>query len=134
MKRVLFLDQDNSCLSQMAEAFTRRFGKKIVEARSAGTARASKVDEMAMASLRERGFDTEECRSKGLEELKGEEFDLCVDFGCWDDKYSRLVSCKERRSWEDISSLQKKQYSDYRRIREEIGMRVMALLREFRGN
>ncbi len=132
MKRILFLDRDNACLSQMAETFTKRFGREVVDAHSAGTEHASEVDGTAMAVLRERGLEVKDCRSKNLEELKGGEFDLCVDFGCWEDRYAGLVSCKERRSWDDISSPQDQKYSNYRRVREEVGGRVMALLREFR--
>jgi arsenate reductase len=134
MKKVLFIDRDNDCLGQIAEAFARRFGKELVEARSAGTAHAQTVDEMTKAVLKERGFDIQGCRTKGLETLKGEEFDICIDFGCWDDECSNLVSCNERRSWDTISYPINEQYAEYRKLREEIGMKVMTLFRELRGN
>ena len=56
MKRVLFICEDNSCRSLMAEAFVARFGRGVIDAWSAGIAPANESDRIANAVMSYRGF------------------------------------------------------------------------------
>ncbi len=134
MKKVLFVCRDNSCLSQMAEAFAARFGKGVIGARSAGISPAREGDRMARAALKERGFENGDFEPRGLDSLRGETFDLCVHFGCPEADIPLTSSGGMRLDWGDIADPRGKPYAAYRKAREEIGARVMGLIRQFRGN
>jgi len=133
MKKVLFVCRDNSCLSQMAEAFAARFGKGIIDARSAGIHPAPAGDLMAKAAMRERGFAVGECTPRGLDSLRDVTFDLCVHFGCPEADLPAALCAEGRLDWGDIADPTGRPYAAYRKAREEIGARVLALIRQSRG-
>jgi protein-tyrosine-phosphatase len=116
----------------MAEAFVARFGKGVIAAGSAGVAPAKEADEMATAVMRERGFAIGKIIPRGLDSLRGETIDLCVHFGCPEACLSIAASAGDRRDWGDIDDPRGKPYAVYRKVREEIGVRVMGLIREMR--
>lgn len=132
MKRVLFICEDNSCLSLMAEAFAARFGNGVIDAASAGIAPARESDRMAAAIMRERGFAVGDAAPKGLDSVSGKAVDLVVHFGCPEANLPASAS-GERLDWGDVADPRGKSYAAYRKAREEIGARVMALIREARG-
>ena len=75
--RVLFLCVHNSARSQMAEGLLRSMAGGAVEVRSAGLeARGVRPD--AVTVMRELGLDISGQRSKSVEELAGEPFDIVV--------------------------------------------------------
>ena len=57
MKKVLFVCVENSCRSQMAEAFLKIRGKGLWEGYSAGSNASGKIDEKAVKAMREVGYD-----------------------------------------------------------------------------
>lgn len=77
MKKVLVLCTGNSCRSIMAEAL---INAKLegVEAKSSGVRASGKVNEHAKKLLEEKGIWREEYRSKTLDTLLDEDFDLVV--------------------------------------------------------
>jgi arsenate reductase len=75
--RVLFLCTHNSARSQMAEAILRALGGERYEAASAGT-EVTRVHPLAAAEMARRGIDTRGQRSKHLDELRGERFDIVI--------------------------------------------------------
>jgi len=75
--RVLFLCTHNSARSQMAEAILRALGGERYEAASAGT-EVTRVHPLAAAEMARRGIDTRGQRSKHLDELLGERFDIVI--------------------------------------------------------
>jgi arsenate reductase len=76
MKRVLFLCSHNSARSQMAEGFLRAAAGERFEVQSAGT-RATRVNPLAVAVMREAGVDISKQRSKSVDEV-GEGWDVVV--------------------------------------------------------
>ena len=76
-KRVLFLCNENSCRSQMAEGFLRALAGETFEAYSAGTV-ATFVNPLAVAVMAEEGFDISGQRSKSISEFEGREFDYVI--------------------------------------------------------
>ena len=75
--RVLFLCTGNSCRSQIAEAIVNaRLGENW-QAFSAGTHPTGYVHPLTIQVLEEIGI-THQGRSKGVEEVRGEHFDLVV--------------------------------------------------------
>ncbi|OGD72373.1 MAG: hypothetical protein A2Y64_00025 [Candidatus Coatesbacteria bacterium RBG_13_66_14] len=76
--RLLFLCTGNSCRSQMAEGFARNLFGDRVEAASAGTEPAGRVNPLAVEAMRRLGVDISAARAKGLDDLPDPRFDLVV--------------------------------------------------------
>jgi len=77
MLMVLFLCTENACRSQMAEGLVNHDLAGQVQARSAGV-RPSRVNPRAIQVMVELGIDIRRQRSKSVDELAGERFDLVV--------------------------------------------------------
>ena len=78
MKRLLFVCVENSCRSQIAEAFARIHGKGMIEVYSAGSRPSGKVNPKAIEAMREVGYDLAGHVSKSLAEIPAVEF--CAAF------------------------------------------------------
>jgi protein-tyrosine-phosphatase len=81
---LLFVCVENSCRSQMAEAFAKVAGGDRVRAHSAGSRPSGRVNPRATELMRERGCDLTGHRSKGLDELPPIPWDYVVTMGCGD--------------------------------------------------
>lgn len=75
--RVLVLCIGNSCRSQMAEALLERAGQGRLEVESAGIVAAG-VHPLTIRALDEVGIDWRAARSKPMDELLDERFDVVV--------------------------------------------------------
>lgn len=72
-RKVLFLCTGNSCRSQMAEGFLRRYGNAEFIAYSAGLAPEKKVHPLAVKVMEEMGLDISQKKPKGVREFLGRE-------------------------------------------------------------
>jgi arsenate reductase len=77
MKNVMFLCTGNSCRSQMAEGFCRKYWGQKFNAHSAGTKKHG-MNERAMRVMLEAGVDISSHYSKTTEELPKVTFDYVV--------------------------------------------------------
>ncbi len=77
MLKVLFLCTENACRSQMAEGLVNHYLAGQVRAFSAGIA-PSRVNPRAVAVMAELGIDISGQRSKSIDDLTGEQFDLVI--------------------------------------------------------
>jgi arsenate reductase len=77
MLKVLFLCTENSCRSQMAEGLVNHDLTGQVQAFSAGV-RPTRVNPRAIQVMAELGIDLSQHRSKSLDDLAGEHFDLVI--------------------------------------------------------
>ena len=68
--RVLFLCTENSCRTQMAEAFLRELTGDELEIVSAGS-EAGRLDSEAVAAMREAGIDISSARTKSVNPYLG---------------------------------------------------------------
>ena len=75
--KVLFLCTGNSCRSQMAEGWARRFLSDRIEPYSAGI-EIHGLNPRAVAVMAEAGVDISRHRSKHVSELKDLKFDLVI--------------------------------------------------------
>jgi len=75
--KVLFLCTENACRSQMAEGLVNHDLAGQVKAFSAGV-RPSRVNPRAIQVMGELGIDISHHRSKSVDELAGEQFDLVI--------------------------------------------------------
>lgn len=67
LKKLLFVCVENAGRSQMAEAFARHYGKGNLEAHSAGTKPASRVNPTVAAVMKEKGIDLSRNQPKMLD-------------------------------------------------------------------
>uniref|UniRef100_A0A7C5AKE9 Arsenate reductase ArsC n=1 Tax=Desulfobacca acetoxidans TaxID=60893 RepID=A0A7C5AKE9_9BACT len=77
MYKVLFLCTENACRSQMAEGLVNHDLAGQVQAFSAGV-RPTRVNPRAVQVMAEIGIDISRQRSKSVDELAGEHFDLVI--------------------------------------------------------
>ena len=97
MKRVLFVCVENSCRSQMAEAFAKIHGKGIIEVYSSGSRPSGIVNPKAIEAMKEVGYDLNEHTSVGLDEIPQEEYEYAITMGCGDE--CPLVDAINREDW-----------------------------------
>jgi protein-tyrosine-phosphatase len=123
--RVLFVCVENSCRSQIAEAFARMHGGAAVEAYSAGSRPSGVVSPRAIASMSEIGYDLSAHRSKGLDEIPAGPFDVVVTMGCGD--ACPWVPARRHEDW-NIPDPKEMEPDAFREVRFEIARRVKELL------
>jgi len=122
--RVLFVCIENSCRSQIAEAFAKMHGPGV-EVYSAGSRPSGLVNAKAVASMREIGYDLSTHRSKSLDEIPPGPYDVVVTMGCGD--ACPWVPTTRREDWE-IPDPKEMDADDFRNVRFEIARRVDKLL------
>jgi arsenate reductase (thioredoxin) len=125
MQRVLFVCVENSCRSQIAEAFARLHGREIVEAYSAGSRPSGRVHPAAVAAMGEIGYDLNAHTSKSLADLAGIEFDLAITMGCGDE--CPITQAREFEDWK-IPDPKNLPPAEFRAVRDSIETQVKALL------
>ena len=125
-KKVLFVCVENSNRSQMAQAFANIHGESKVEALSAGSMPSGKVNEKAIAAMKELGYNLSEHHSKSLEEIKSAApFDAVVTMGCGD--ACPWMPAKKFIDWE-ISDPRNMEPAAFNLVRDEIEGKVKELL------
>ncbi len=119
MKRLLFICVENSCRSQIAEAFARIHGKDNVEVYSAGSRPSGKVNLKAIETMREIGYDLTKHDSKSLEEIPDVAYDFVATMGCGDE--CPFVRAKRREDWQipDPKDLPPEQFRETRKLIEQ---------------
>ena len=125
MKRVLFVCVENSCRSQIAEAFARMHGAGAIEPYSAGSNPSGQVNHKAIASMHEVGYDLSRQRSKALSEISTGEYDVAVTMGCGD--ACPNVRAKQREDW-NIPDPKALPPDEFRKVRDLIERKVKTLL------
>jgi protein-tyrosine-phosphatase len=128
MKKVLFVCVENSCRSQMAEAFATMHGNGVVEAWSSGSRPSGVVNPGAIASMKEVGYDLSVHGSKGLTEVPDIEYDHVITMGCGDE--CPFVRAKHREDWgiPDPKQMEKEAFAEVRDMIEKNVMRLIQAL------
>jgi protein-tyrosine-phosphatase len=129
MPRLLFVCVENANRSQMAEGFARFHGGHRVEAVSAGSRPAGRINPRAIEAMAELGIDISSQASRSLDDISGE-FDAVVTMGCGD--ACPWVPAKRREDWalRDPAGLTDEAF---RAIRDDIRKRVQVLLASLRS-
>lgn len=125
MKRIVFVCVENSCRSQIAEAYARILSAGNVELYSAGSRPSGQVNPKATAAMKEVGYDLTTHASKGLEELPSVEFDAAITMGCGDE--CPMVRAKLRADWA-IPDPKHLPPEEFRQVRDLIADKVRELL------
>lgn len=126
---VLFACIGNSARSQMAHGFAKHYGGKKVDARSGGSKPLGYVLPEAVEVMLEKGIDIAGHPSQGFDEAwVAGPCQLVVTMGCGDDACPAFIG-KPMVDWE-LPDPKGKPIAEFRRVRDEIERRVLALLRE----
>ena len=122
--RVVFVCVENSCRSQIAEAFARIFDPGA-DVYSAGSRPSGQVNPKAIASMKEVGYDLTTHASKGLDELPNVEFDAAITMGCGDE--CPHLRAKLHADW-GIPDPKHLSPEEFRAVRDLIAEKVRALI------
>ena len=130
-RNVLFLCEDNACLSQMAEATAKHLAPPKTRIFSAGV-KTSTIPTHVIQAMKELGINMTGQRSKGLADVPMQDIDLVVSFGDAHKKCSNLPGRAKIENWpapEEFSSEKGStpELSAIRDERDEIDKRVFAL-------
>jgi len=131
LKKILFVCVENSCRSQIAEAFARIHGQEYLEPASAGSRPLGKVNEKAVRSMQGVGYDLAQHDSKSVDDFAGTPYDLVVTMGCGDS--CPMVAATQRRDWQ-IPDPKDMDMPDFNRVRNLIEQEVLGLLEELKSS
>ena len=127
MKKVLFVCVENSCRSQIAEAFARIHGGENVEAYSAGSRPSGVVNLKAIESMKEIGYDLSKHSSKSLNDLPDVKWEFVATMGCGDE--CPYIRSERREDWQ-IPDPKNMQPDEFREVRKMIEYKVKELFEQ----
>lgn len=126
MKNILFVCIENSCRSQIAQAYAIMLGGKQLQAYSSGSKPSGVINAKAIASMKRDGYDLSQHHSKSLNEIPEIEYDYAITMGCGDE--CPAVQAKCRQDWQ-IDDPKLMNSEDFDAIRDLIKNKVSLLLK-----
>ena len=124
---VLFVCVENAGRSQMAAALLDHYADGRVHVRSAGSAPGQRINPNVVAALDELGIDVSKEFPKPLTDEVVRAADAVITMGCGD--ACQIYPGKRYEDWE-VDDPAGRDLDTVRRIRDQIGARVRALLAE----
>lgn len=128
MKRVLFLCIGNSCRSQMAEGFARRYGSDVLEPMSAGFSPAQIVQPLTKKVMEAKNINIDEQFPKDLGAIDVPSLDIIVNIS------GKALPPKipiEVREWKIEDPIGKSEEL-YLKVRDQLEHLVMRLILDLR--
>jgi arsenate reductase len=136
-RNILFLDDDNACLSQMAEAMAKHLNPPKVRIYSAGN-KPGTVPLPVQKVMQELGIKMEGQCAKSIDQIPMQDIDLVVSFADADKHCPGLPKRAKIERWAMSLAAQTKAgdapLADLRRRRDEIDKRVWALFMDYWRN
>ena len=124
--KILILCTGNSCRSQMAHGFLQSFDNSLT-VRSAGTYPALKINDKAVAVMKESGIDISHHRPESVEKYLGEAWDyvitVCDDANETCPVFVGKVAHRLHIGFQDpshVTGTEEFIRSEFRRVRDEI--------------
>lgn len=127
MKKILFVCVENSCRSQMAEAFAKIHGKDVIESYSAGSRASGKVNDKAIKSMHKVAYDLSTHQSQSLNDIPDVEYDFAITMGCGDE--CPFVVANQRQDWA-IPDPKHMDDLEFDKIRDVIEEKVLSLIND----
>jgi arsenate reductase (thioredoxin) len=128
-KRVLFVCIENSCRSQMAEAFAHLYAQDSLQAFSAGSRPSGQINPQAITVMAELGYDLRSHSSKSLQQIPQVKYDYVITMGCGDE--CPFIPADYHQDWA-IPDPKKMSIDDFRKVRDQIGRRINELIDHIR--
>ena len=125
-RNILFLCDDNACLSQIAEATARHLAPPRTRVYSAGV-KPSEIASPVIQAMQELGISMSGQRSKSIADVPVQDIDLVVSFGDADKRCERLPQKAKIARWPIMGVSANSDLSTVRARRDEIDKRVFAL-------
>jgi arsenate reductase len=130
-KSILFLDEDNACLSVMAESMAKHMNPPQIRIFSAGV-RPGRIPPEVRRVLQEIGVEPSASTTKSVDQIPTKDIDLVVSFGNAHEHWRSLPSKAKVENWPVPNPMRapgesSAVLSEYRRGRDEIDKRVAAL-------
>jgi protein-tyrosine-phosphatase len=125
MKNILFVCVENSCRSQLAEAFGHIHKSNDVAVYSAGSKPSGQVNLKAVVTMAELKYDMRGHHSQSLDEMPAIDYDAVITMGCGDNCPWMKGRIREDWGLPDPKHLSE---DEFRVIRDEIEKRVIDLL------
>jgi protein-tyrosine-phosphatase len=129
MKGILFVCVENAGRSQMAEAFTKKYGKDKFDASSAGNKPAEKINPVVVEVMKEKGIAISMNKPKLLTFQMAQNADLIVTMGCNNQDICPGSFFKPTVDWK-LEDPKGKTVEKVREIRDEIERQVLKLISE----
>lgn len=128
--KILFVCVGNTCRSQMAEGFARKYGAGRAEVRSAGTSAAGVVNRSTMEAMKEVGIDISGHTSDQLSSEMVDWADVVVTLGCCSaDSLCPAAFAGRMFDWK-IDDPLGRPWDVMQRVRQDIEDRVKELIGE----
>lgn len=124
--KVAFICTGNSCRSQMAEGFARKYGKELMEVYSAGTIPVEMVNPNAVKVMKEIGIDLTEHYPKILQNIP-KDIDIAITMGCIEG--CPIVNAKIKEDW-GLDDPAGKDIEEFRNTRNTIEEKVKKLVEQ----
>ena len=124
-KNLLFVCTENSCRSQMAEAFARHLAPELIQAYSAGSRPSGTIHPKAITVMEKLEYRLDGHTSKSLLEIPGIEYDYAITMGCGDE--CPFIPAKVHEDW-DLPDPKLMSFEQFRQVRDQIGLRVKDLI------
>jgi arsenate reductase len=130
-KSILFLDEDNACLSLMAESMAKHVSPPKIRIFSAGI-KPGRIPPEVRRVLQEIGVEPSASTPKSIDQVPADDIDLVVSFGDAHEHWRSLPRKAKVEKWTipnpmRASGESSPDLSAYRRGRDEIDQRVAAL-------
>ncbi len=129
-KNILFVCVENSCRSQMAEGFAKKWGADVLNAYSAGSKPSGVVNPTAIQVMKEIGVDLSKSPSKGLTDLPKIQWDYVFTMGCGD--ACPFVPAVAKDDWA-IPDPKHLPLDEFRKVCDSIEARVRDLIQTIQG-
>jgi len=133
LKKILFVCVENAGRSQMAEAFFRKYMPKGFEAISAGTKPSTQVNPIVLQAMKEIDIDIENQTPKHISQQIIVESEKAINMGCIDKESCPALFMKDTLDWQ-IPDPKGKSIEEVRKIRDEIEIKVMVLIKSLEEN
>jgi arsenate reductase (thioredoxin) len=124
-KSVLFVCIENSCRSQMAEAFAHLYARDLIQAFSAGSRPSGQINQKAVSAMAELGYNLGSHSSKSLSEIPQVKYDYVITMGCGDE--CPFIPAEIHEDW-DLPDPKTLPLEEFRQVRDRIGERVKELV------
>jgi len=125
-KKILFACRENACRSQMAAAFTQYLAGDKIEAASAGSAPADKINPEMIQVMAEKGIDMAFRKTRFLNDAASEiQPEMIITMGCGE--ACPFIPGAQLLDW-DLPDPAGKSIDVMRRVRDEIEHRVKDLI------
>jgi arsenate reductase len=127
MKKILFVCNENSCRSQIAQGFLNYHGKGKFIAESGGSTPSGIVNPQGIEVMKEKGIDISKQTSKGLPE-DFSSYEMVITMGCCSvEEVCPVIYSGNKIEWK-IDDPKGHDLDFFRKVRDDIEKKVLDLL------